>query len=959
MSSAKRSFPKQKGKYSPPKSAIVNVAGEVFVLNTNLQKFYDLSGSYDQTLKGDAAFDEFFLAVFDTMNELKYEGKTKNISDPQSKKDIKRRAIDIFMNLFGVNMFLQQGPVKVPCSAEDNQILLQCLLFRRDLLIDQIDMYNNVSRSDMRARYLRDHLMFLNKLIEKDIPGMIGPCEDLDALLAGRQGAQFGNLDDDKIKELLNIFAFLIAQGRDPLQFFESTAPIPLDVLPKIALKNAPTLQKYEGQLSREGEDVGAYVQQKFTPTMRKVRDIIYGTDVDTELARLEDSFGIPSKQQVNKSTKQRIDDILKEKENESKKLASKTEDCYKELTETQEISIAVIEKLQKEIELKGSVKGMLKLCVDNDITIRKIFSTYYTFDTLYRIINDILAKKGIVGELGTPGGVFDETFIKYIDIDFTNLVDENDMLSNYILEILGDDETIDKELFLNPDYKDLKIFYTFLRQLALKHVQTITTKIRFDKEILDIYTDNLNTLLPKIQNIDMIDVSTYSKQISDAKTDIDKLASSIYETIGKIKTIFETNRSEFIKEFNTLHTDGPIDQRDIFDLNLVPKVAKVSRGPISAYYITNYLNIFNQSTVPYTLNEIPGIPLAPKVANQPLPELDLFKERPIGAAAAPTLDQNFNHWLFNDKPENQRDKKFLNILTNFVYNNIKTAPDQFSPALLKIKKIEKLFYLAIKQDLFKYNYEKATSFYKKLKYVQSKIDELFEGKDAESTDILKQKSLGFLYALIARYKSESSALTILLKSCVAIQNIAKPTVTQGGGARKSILSPKVVKQMIRQMKDNVLSGEVLEEEDNLESLMEIYGEETVDTRQGLCSLSMLFLLLEVNIMKQNMDELHDTIHLPLASLQKDKAFEFLQDFFSSFQDLDHSAALTFQLKQEITDIPQEATHQAKELLSSMFAIEKPTKQYANEFITFLQVTRTILEENSHILEELGCLIPT
>jgi hypothetical protein len=984
---ARKAPPKKTGKFVVDTAGIVNIAGEVFVLNTNLKKFYDLSGSYDQALKGDEAFDEFFLSVFDTMPSITYtDEQTKqkvqiDISNPDFKFKIKQRAISIYLKLFGYSMLPpHQPPVKIPCDPLDLQILLQSLQYRRDLLKDQITAYNEVSTSNMKARYLRDHMIFLNNIIENEIPQKV-KCEDIDALISGTKTTSFGNLNDANIKRLLSIFAYLIAQGRNPLEFFESKLPEPLQALTSIGLKSAPNLEQYLSQIAREGKNVNDYVSTSFTPTMRKMRDIIYGEDCENYLKLLEDSLNLPDLS--NLSLKDRIDTLKSAIQKERENLTNELTKANQEIKETQDFSLAAIEQLQKENELKGSVTGLTKSVVLTDIDYRRMAKYYSNFNSIYNTIESILDNNGLLDSTNPPIS-FGEFYINLIFGDFNNILNIQQNYYDELLDLLKFDMQLDIQINAKVDIlKNRKRVYTYEKIIFQKIAQNYQYKTSKELEIFKFYVEKNDKFLKELQLIDYTKYQQLPKMFQDLDTNYKNTKKNIYDNFKNIIDKYNSSSKNVLETIYKYYILNPIPT----ELSAVGATNYFKSTQISTTY-PNYRSVFN-----FNLENFPGyfkdksttVVKPPPIALDPF---DPIKPLPSNNNLFDSMNTQFNEYIYTTNTQ-ARNPQLLNLLAENLRNIYEekndTIPVDIYSATARTEEKEKawneLFESLIKiHDVITVTWlnrystiflKTANSFYKKFLFTEQKIINLLEDYNngtidlTKITDTEKQKYYVFILALQNRMECEKEIITICTKAVEGFSKNLKPYKPQFGGASQKhnnelpILSPKIVKRMIRQMKNNVLSGEVIDEEDNLESLMEIYGEQTVDSTLGICSLSMLFLLFEVNLIKQNMNELRDAIYMPLQGLQKDKAYEFLQDFFSSFKDLDHSNELTFQLKRETLDISKDASLQAKKILHSMFSIENATTQYANEFIVFLQVVRTVLEENSPILEELGCLIPT
>ena len=248
------------GSFIPYETGYVNIAGETFFLSMGPTEpgAFELT---DDSLKTDAAFDLLFLG-----------GTSKTFTDAE-KATLQR----VIRAIFGAGKSITKKGLRLPCSKEEGELLIRSLLYRRSILMDEIASYDELLAADVHARYLRDHLDRLNKLIDEDVPQTIAPCKDT-ALVDPNKPAKVVGLDDDRMLKLLEIFAYLLAQGYDPIEVLGKKLPQSADILTRMAQKNAPLLRDYETEFERER---GSGKRPQYTRTLIKIKKVL---EDDSEL---------------------------------------------------------------------------------------------------------------------------------------------------------------------------------------------------------------------------------------------------------------------------------------------------------------------------------------------------------------------------------------------------------------------------------------------------------------------------------------------------------------------------------------------------------------------------------------------------------------------------------------------------------------------------------------------------
>lgn len=240
--------------FIPYDTGYINVAGETFFLSmgTPIPESFQLT---DDSLKTDDAFQILFLG-----------GDSKTFTDIEQ-KTLQR----VIRAIFGTGLEPTKKGIRLPCKDEEVSLLVKSLAYRRSLLIDEIASYDELQAEDIRARYLRDHLERLDLLIDEQIPSTIAPCKDTDLVDPNKPRKVVG-LDDARMLRLLEIFAYLLAQGYDPVEVLSNKIPLPTDILPRIGQPKAPLLRDYETEFEREH---GAGKKPNYTRTLIKIKKVL------------------------------------------------------------------------------------------------------------------------------------------------------------------------------------------------------------------------------------------------------------------------------------------------------------------------------------------------------------------------------------------------------------------------------------------------------------------------------------------------------------------------------------------------------------------------------------------------------------------------------------------------------------------------------------------------------------
>jgi len=252
----------------PSQPGYLNVAGESFFLSGEDDEKNSMTSNLDDdSAKGDKAFQALFLEGFDETQQ----------------KDLRR----IFRSIFGITSVPGAKGIALPCKKEELDLLLRAIIKRRDRLADEIINYQEViGSSDLHIRYLHDHLTRLDTLIQKDIPSSKAACKGTDEFDASAVLPSIR--DDEQMMRLLKIFAFLLAQGKDPVQELVDSNPEVGDILSRIDITEAPLLETYEDEFKKErpGKEF------EYLPTLVKIKKVLNGDcDTGTDNADLLSTF--------------------------------------------------------------------------------------------------------------------------------------------------------------------------------------------------------------------------------------------------------------------------------------------------------------------------------------------------------------------------------------------------------------------------------------------------------------------------------------------------------------------------------------------------------------------------------------------------------------------------------------------------------------------------------------------
>jgi len=354
----------------------INVAGEIFFLNLPGENTDTITSRlFDDSIKGDTAFQILFLG-----------GKAKEDGGPlftrKEQEDLRR----IFRAIFGpkesslptkaqlatvgrrltgksgIAMPIKGEGLQLPCSMEDRKLMVKAIESRRRLLIQHIQNYDTLAASDIHARQIRDHLKRLNTLLEQEIPNTKANCRPT-AIVDPDAPAPL-SLSDERMHRLLEIFAYLLAQGETPTRALRTRYPDPTQVLTSMAQPDAPDIYQYEESYTAENPGK----TPKYTDTLLKIRKVLEGdaalsravvsADLVQALVDIEDFLGITDKSGSYRDRKDRI----------VRKLTA----LQKEISDADaDISglKAKMAVLQKELQ---DVKNQKKLCDDELATLKK-----------------------------------------------------------------------------------------------------------------------------------------------------------------------------------------------------------------------------------------------------------------------------------------------------------------------------------------------------------------------------------------------------------------------------------------------------------------------------------------------------------------------------------------------------------------------------------------------------------
>lgn len=285
---------KIKTTFTAKQPGYINVAGETFFLSDDDESGFSATLVND-SVKGDIAFQELFLKPFSA-----------------GEKETLRR---IYRTIFGSGSIVGKKGLQLPCEDEEVDLLVKSLIYRRDKLIEQIKSYQILLSNDVHARYMRDHLVKLNKLIDDEIPNTLAPCKDTDIDVDGT--GRLSGLNNTRMLKLLEIFAFLLAQGKDPLAALKDANPSPQSILYPMARREAKRLRDYEAEF----EKLHPGQMPQYTETLKKLRRIltdktpepISDKELQSILEEIEKYLGITDKSGSPADRKARILEKLKE----------------------------------------------------------------------------------------------------------------------------------------------------------------------------------------------------------------------------------------------------------------------------------------------------------------------------------------------------------------------------------------------------------------------------------------------------------------------------------------------------------------------------------------------------------------------------------------------------------------------------------------------------------------------
>ena len=334
-----------KDSFTPAQPGYISIAGETFFLSLSGEESGDptiIEQLSDDSLKGDLAFQLLYLG-----------GPTEDVFKADEKKKLRL----IFRSVFGL-----KSKLRFPCKDADEKLMVRSLLYRRDQLLNEIIAYDDGDSQDAHARYMRDHLESLNKLIDEQIPTSTEKCVDTEPEDPNAP-TKVGNLTEARMLRLLEIFAFLLAQGRNPLFGLKDDLPKPGDILPRMAKAGAPGLRDYEQFYKNEMGN-----SPNFGPTLKKLKKVLSTNPEDdtvnfsdqeikefiTNLSEIEELFGLPNEGTPNER-KDAILDMIKHILTPIEKelgIDSKDSDAtIEDIDSRQEAIVNEIKKLKKELE--------------------------------------------------------------------------------------------------------------------------------------------------------------------------------------------------------------------------------------------------------------------------------------------------------------------------------------------------------------------------------------------------------------------------------------------------------------------------------------------------------------------------------------------------------------------------------------------------------------------------------
>ena len=356
------------GSFIPYETGYVNIAGETFFLSMGPSSDESFALT-DDSLKTDTAFDLLFL------------GGTSNTFTDAEKATLQR----VIRAIFGAGKSMTKKGLRLPCNKEEGELLIRSLLYRRSLLMDEIASYDELLAEDIRARYLRDHLDRLNKLIDEDVPQTIAACKDT-ALVDPNKPAKVVGLDDDRMLKLLEIFAYLLAQGYDPVEVLGKKLPIPADILTRMAQKNAPLLRDYESEFERER---GSGKRPPYTRTLIKIKKVL--EDDASLLAAIAPEEALNALSDIEKKLK-----INKEHKGTIEERRVKIIEEIDKLQNALARALAEVQRLQAENDrltqlLENANRTITRLTAENnDAMVLEIVFWMNLFDECYKLIEDI-----------------------------------------------------------------------------------------------------------------------------------------------------------------------------------------------------------------------------------------------------------------------------------------------------------------------------------------------------------------------------------------------------------------------------------------------------------------------------------------------------------------------------------------------------------------------------------------
>jgi hypothetical protein len=296
--SLSRKLRETKESFFPTQSGYIIIAGEPFILSIGGSSNSISSKLYHSAMKGDDAFQLLYLGG------VPKKGKNDKQTFTQAQQEKLR---DIYRSVFRVTAAKTAGSISLPCDEGDLNLLTQSLMYRAQLLRQEIINYDaglgSTGVVNMERAQLQDHLQKLTYLIETEIPGSTAPCADTGPH-DPNSPLRVPGLDDARMLRLLEIFAYLLAQGKDPLKVFRDSIPDATDIFGRFGGPDAPILRNYEDEYEKEKGE-----KPTLSRTLIKIKRVLTddpellkkfdSSEFSAVLKDLEDKLGITPKVEI------------------------------------------------------------------------------------------------------------------------------------------------------------------------------------------------------------------------------------------------------------------------------------------------------------------------------------------------------------------------------------------------------------------------------------------------------------------------------------------------------------------------------------------------------------------------------------------------------------------------------------------------------------------------------------